>query len=463
MRRQAAPEAKEGRPSGGPLAFVPVALVVTACAGPQPTVPAPEAALERPLAAYREAGMIAGTAEFPAVARTGIVAGPGDSAFVLVGLSLPNSALRFERDASAFRADYTVTLVLVRDGEEVRRLTRRETVRVPGFVETARTDESVVFQEAIALPAGRYELHVEAGRDHAQPILTAVDTLDVPAWAAADPRVGGPLLLHEGGGRSRRELPPAVILNPRHAVSYGGERPILYVERYGAGEGETLALRLTDETGAEIRRFDLRVPAGPDAVRPAQVTLPVEDLPLGRLWLDVRDARGSGTPRIPLIVGISDRWIVANFEDVLQFLRYIATPREVDALRTADARERRALWEAFWARRDTVPETAVNEFRDRFFERIRRATAEFAEPGLPGWRTHRGEVYVVFGEPERVQERYLGRTARPNAIEWTYTDLPNGPLVLLFVDRAGLGRFVLSPASEAVFRSRADRLKPRVD
>jgi GWxTD domain-containing protein len=452
---------------GGPLAFLRIAALAAAavagCAGPRPEGPAPEAALERPLAAYREVGMIAGPADFPAVAGTGIVAGPGDSAFVLVGLSLPNSALRFERDAASFRADYSVTLVFRAGEREIRRLTRHESVRVPGFAETARTDESVVFQEAVSLPPGQYELRVEAGRDHALPILTAVDTLDVPSWAADETRLGGPLLLHEGGGRTRRDVPPAVILNPRHTVSYGGERPILYVERYGAGGEDTLFVRVLDEAGAEVRRVELRIAAGAEAVRPGRLVLSADDLPLGRLWLEVSDAKGTATPRIPLIVGISDQWIVANFDDVLHFLRYIATPREVDALRTTDARERREGWEAFWARRDETPQTPVNEFRDRFFERIRHATARFAEPGLAGWRTHRGEVYVVFGEPDRVQDRYLGRTDRPNAIEWSYTELPGGPLVLLFVDRIGLGRFALSPASEASFRTRADRLKPRVD
>lgn len=461
----AAPVAGEGRPPGGPLSFHPRPrlghlLLAAGCASTPPPDPGPSP-LERPLEALREVGMLAGPAEFPAVIGTGVLAGPADSAFVLIGLSLPNSALRFERDVTAFRAEYVVSLLFTRDGEEVRRVRRQETVLVPGYAETARTDESIIFQEAVLLAPGRYELAVEAGRSSSMPILQVLDTVEVPSFSTAAAAIGGPLLLHEGAGRDSRDVPPAVILNPRHTVSYGGERPILYVERYGGGEAETLIVRVIDERDLDVRRFELRVAADSGAVRAAQLELSVEDLPLGRLEIEVVDAAGNASPRVPMIVSVSDRWLLANFDDVLHFLRYIAAPHELDALREGDARERRDSWEEFWARRDPVPATPVNEFRTEFFERIRYATEHFAEPGMSGWRTHRGEAYVVLGPPDHVQDRFLGRgeVARANGIEWIYEALPGGRLSLLFIDGTGLGRYAFSPASEAAFRSVADRLR----
>jgi len=96
--------------------------------------------------------------------------------------------------------------------------------------------------------------------------------------------------------------------------------------------------------------------------------------------------------------------------------------------------------------------------------RTRTCSASFSrEPGgLPGWKTHRGEVYIVLGPPAFAQERYIGReefVGRPNAIEWLYQNVPGGRLALLFLDRTGFGRYELSPSSLSAFRGVADRLK----
>ncbi len=163
---------------------------------------------------------------------------------------------------------------------------------------------------------------------------------------------------------------------------------------------------------------------------------------------------------------ISDSWLVSNFEEVIEFLRYVAPAEELEGLARGTLEERRARWDAFWAERDPIPATPVNEFREEFFERIRVATQQFAEPGLPGWRTDRGEVYIVLGPPTRFMERpsarRAGRPGEPEAQEWVYERVPNvGPLRLIFLDATGFGAFRLSPSSEAAFRAVAERLRRR--
>jgi GWxTD domain-containing protein len=156
--------------------------------------------------------------------------------------------------------------------------------------------------------------------------------------------------------------------------------------------------------------------------------------------------------------------MVANFDDVLRFLSLIAYPAELDSMRKAVGAERRARWEKFWTVRDPLPATPINEFRDQFFERIRIATDEFAESGRPGWETDRGEVFVVFGAPDHVIERQVGRdmSAQPNFMEWVYESLPGGRLVLQFIDRNGFGRYELTQSSEGTFRTVAARMRPKL-
>ena len=189
--------------------------------------------------------------------------------------------------------------------------------------------------------------------------------------------------------------------------------------------------------------------------------IPTGSIPLGRFWLEATAGTDTVAERVPLVVTISDQWMVANIDEVFEFLRYIATPSELDSLRNATGDERSALWDRFWARRDPLPATPVNEFREEFFARIRAASLYFEEPGRAGWKTDRGEVYIVLGPPDYVRELRHGNqaSARPRAYEWVYERGPTGRLVLTFVDRNGFERYELTPSSAAAFRSAASRIR----
>lgn len=409
-------------------------------------------------------GLVTGPPHFPVVASLATVAGPGDSTYVILSMSLPNSALRFQRAESGFTAEYVVAAAFVQDSVEVRRIDAREAVHIGTFAETGRTDESIVFQQAVALRPGRYELRLQANDANSSRGFRKTDTLDVPVYGAMAARVSAPMLVYRAEGRASRSERPFLIANPRHAVPYGGESPRIYVESYGLPADQPLAVRVIGEGGENVWSANATLVRGDSAVRFGVVELPAASLPLGRFWVEVATA-GVMPSRTPLVLTISDQWMVANFDEMIEFLRYIAYPDELDSLRVGTPAERRQRWEAFWARRDPLPVTEINEYRDEFFQRVRYATEAFREPGgRLGWQSDRGEVYIVLGPPDQALERYVGvseMTGQPNAEEWYYSGAPGGRLTLLFLDRGGFGRYELTPSSESAFRGTAERMKPR--
>jgi GWxTD domain-containing protein len=461
-----------GHPRGGPRCFAACAALIAAatlagCAGasgPERPRPSRGEAFSRPLEIYRDLGFLTGSGQFPVVASFSTIAGPTDSTFVLIGMSMPNSALRFQRGDGGFYAEYSIDIAFMdTDSVQVRRFSASETVRIPSFSETGRTDESVVFQHAIAVPPGRYIVRVQANDQNSSRGFRMTDTLTAPSYGEGRQRLASPLLVYQADGRETRSELPKLIVNPRHTVPYGGEAPLLYLESYG--DEQPIDVEVLNEGGAVVWSARATLNEGEDALRYGVVPIPSETFPLGRFWVQI--ARGDGPrARTPLVLTISDQWMVANFEEVLQFLRYIAYPEEVDSLRLGTPTERRERWEAFWDRRNPLPMTGVNEYRDQFFQRVRYATEAFRESGgRAGWATDRGEVYIVLGPPDHAVERFVGRqdiSGRPNAEEWIYNAVPGGRLNLLFHDRTGFGRYELVPSSAAAFRSTAERLKPRL-
>jgi GWxTD domain-containing protein len=442
------------------------AALLAACGGqsgperPRPTRAEP---FSRPLEIYRDLGFMTGSGQFPAVASFATIAGPADSSYVLLGLSIPNSALRFQREGTGFFAEYNVQVAFLdHDSVTVKRFDARETVRIASFAETGRTDESIVHQQAFAMPPGRYILRLQAADANSSRGFRMTDTLTVPAYGTGVARLASPVLVYRAHGRTSRDSLPALIFNPRHTVPYGGEAPLLYLESYDTDA--PLDVQVVNDAGVALWSTRTRPSQGGQELRYAVVEIPSETLPLGRFWLNVAPG-GAAPARTPLVLTISDQWMVANFDEVLRFLRYIAHSDELDSLRVGSPAEQRAAWDRFWARRDPLPITDINEFRDQFFQRVRYATEAFRESGgRAGWQTDRGEVFIVLGAPDHVIERFVGRpelTGQPNAEEWTYDATPGGRLNLLFHDRSGFGRFELVPASSSAFRAAAERLKPR--
>ncbi len=455
---------RRGHRLGGPSRFrVLAAVLAVGCGGGAggPDGPSPRDGILRPLQVYQRLGLLTGTERFPAVASFSSLAGPADSTYVVFGLSMPNSALRFQREEDAFTARYTVALSFQQDSQVVRKVDDGGVVKVASFAETSRTDESVVFQTVVALTPGQYTVEVEARDAAGTRGFRSQDTLVVPAYRTGGRRLTTPLFVYRAEARAAPDASPEVIVNPRHTVPFGGEAPRMYLEAYDYPAGHPVRIRMTDDADREVWQAEVPLVDGGAGMGYALVDIPTASLPLGRFWLEATADTTDAPDRVPLVVTISDQWMVANFEEVFDFLDYIASSAELDSLRNASGDERSELWERFWARRDPLPATPVNEFREQFFERIRTATLYFAEPGTPGWKSDRGEVYIVLGSPDFVRELRYGSqvTARPKAYEWTYERGPTGRLVLVFLDRNDFERYELTPASESAFRAAASRTR----
>src|SRR6476661_1734838 len=87
---------------------------------------------------------------------------------------------------------------------------------------------------------------------------------------------------------------------------------------------------------------------------------------------------------------------------------YIITDEERAAFRQlSNDEERDNFIEAFWQRRDPTPDTEENEYKEEHYQRIAYANEHFAA-GVPGWRTDRGRIYIVFGKPDEIEDHPSG-------------------------------------------------------
>jgi len=141
-------------------------------------------------------------------------------------------------------------------------------------------------------------------------------------------------------------------------------------------------------------------------------------------------------------------------EDVV----YIISPEERSAfLHMSTNEEREQFIEAFWARRNPDPDSPENTFKEEHYRRIAYANEHYAS-GIPGWKTDRGRIYIMWGAPdetdshpsggtyERPPEEGGGETSTYPFEDWRYRYLEGiGENVIIeFVDPTMTGEYHLT-------------------
>jgi GWxTD domain-containing protein len=91
-------------------------------------------------------------------------------------------------------------------------------------------------------------------------------------------------------------------------------------------------------------------------------------------------------------------------EDVI----YIVTPEERSTfLRLQTNEEREQFIEQFWQRRNPDPDSVENTFKEEHYRRIAYTNEHFAS-GVPGWKTDRGKIYIMWGPPDEIESHPSG-------------------------------------------------------
>ena len=124
-------------------------------------------------------------------------------------------------------------------------------------------------------------------------------------------------------------------------------------------------------------------------------------------------------------------------------LIYLAAGSELGVYKSLTVEGKRRFLRDFWRKRDPTPDTPLNEQMGAFYKRIGDANERYREGGaaeIPGWRTDRGRIFILYGPPDDLLRRPQSGTSYPWEM-WKYTK--SRVLYYLFLDRTRLGNYSL--------------------
>jgi GWxTD domain-containing protein len=399
---------------------------------------------------YQRLGRLAAGDPLPFVGTVAFAAGQGDTVIAVLGLSLENRALSFQKEGTSFTARYRVDVSLQQPGGAAPiQVGQDEVVRVPSFQETLRNDESVLFQKSFRVLPGTYHVVVTLRDPSTNNQSKAEADFTAPDFQPGSTTV--PILAYQATGRGSAAENLSVVLNPRGSVAFGGDTLLAYIEGYGFAGPTRVPFEVRTEQDSVVYGDSLLFRGG-RAVESQVIRLRPDSMALGELKLSV--GQGPARREVSALVSFSTAWVVTNFDEMVSLLRYFGEDQRLAELRKAPPGDRPRLWREFWKATDPNPVTPDNEALNTYFTRLGLANTRFRDEGMPGWRTDRGEVFINIGDPDESYDASPASQGR--VIRWTYISLG---LNLFFADETGFGRFRLTPSSRAEFERTVSRLR----
>lgn len=356
-----------------------------------------------------------------------------------------NDQLQFVRiDSGRYRARYQITLEVFQDRISILHDYASRELDVTSYAETRSRDTRYDYEQVFQLSPGEYDLWIELHDQESDQVSRQSWPLEVPDLTKHPVWIGGLELLHlkqDSTGTDVQGVPIIgtdvdenlrplgfsflTITGNRKSESYAGEFSIRLV-RNRRTIYQLDSTRYIPPAGGHRSTFSF-----PESILSAgHYTLHLTGKLNGRKFSEKRDfnLRWQSLPRS-----------MSDMDLAIRQLQYIAPSRIWREMQHEEMQVRRDRFLAFWEARDPNPATEVNELQVEYYNRCNRADIMFSAGHLEGWRTDRGRIYILYGQPDTVESHPMNPDGYPYEV-WVYTDKD---LRFVFVDEYGFGDYRL--------------------
>ena len=378
-----------------------------------------------------------------------------------VYIQVPYDAIQFLLSGDKYAAAYDVTLnFLDEDGTAISEKGWTERVTVPLFEYAQAHRLFSLTQRSVSLTPGIYTMRTQVRDAESKKVFTVVKKIIVGNYATSSIAVSDLMLVNRMTAEGeKRTLAPNVSGNigeNRNSFSvffevYDQRVPDSLEVRYSITDGKgkeilsrTQSYRSRAQRNQMITRFDSMYYASGAYQLNVEVRSLLDDpneIPAMKQRAFV--VRWGNMP-----ISISDLSLA------IRQLKYLATNTELaqfDSVTTDDSR--RALFDAFWKKRDPNPATARNEYMEEYYSRVEYANKTFSHY-QPGWNTDMGMVFILFGSPNNVERHPFDIDSKPYEV-WSYFDYNR---TVVFVDETGFGDYkLLTPIWDMLQRLKASQ------
>lgn len=399
------------------------------------------------------------------------------AAYVEIHYNLTRNQLKFEPDEAGYIALIDFDLALKDTSGAIidtiswtagNRIERLSSLEKGGFLITDMITD--------VIPFGRYNVELKAS--NGGKTGRAIFPMEVPAFNPGSPQLSTIEFAYkiepDTAGRFVKNG-IRVMPNPSHDYTHESGFGHYYAEGYGLDVGPNgdsvflVAAEIMNADGAVIQKLPTLAYQKPGESAVISASFPLDSVGAGTYGLRVTLIDGGGTstrlnsfrvtvPRemartamlqgimkdFPEAVNITSEEDAKKFKDEITF---IAISDEMHLFESLPMEGKSSFQRDFWSRRDPDPSTPQNEFQIEHYKRFKYANTNFSrfQGGNPGWRSDRGRIFIIYGEPTEIER--FAPTPEARAWErWWYHGMEGG-VYFIFVDYEAAGDYTLLHSS----------------
>lgn len=349
--------------------------------------------------------------------------------------------LQFIRDGEQFKARYELTASVLNASDElVESDIKTHDVNVATFEETNSPFTYAFSEVSFDLEPASYQLIIGlTDLDSRRSGRNKVD-IDLIDYWKYDFGMSDLLLADTTwtGQDGRLMLQPNVLWD----LGTGSKMITVYFEVYSTFRFESVPVQLVIRTREDQPVYEWKQDITIQRFRtPVIQNISREKIQAGIYRIEIQVGRDRVLTR--RIKNLTIRWmnlpvITSDLDKAIDQLRYIASPKEIKAMKNAEGNKKAEMFEDYWKSVDPTPGTSINERMIEYYRRIEYANENFSGY-TEGWLTDRALVYIVLGPPDDIERYPFEQDSKPYII-WLYY-LKGREFV--FIDQTGFGDYRL--------------------
>ncbi|MFA6792853.1 MAG: GWxTD domain-containing protein [Candidatus Neomarinimicrobiota bacterium] len=348
-----------------------------------------------------------------------------------IRLSIPYDEILFVKNNLSYKGRFEISLMIFEGNERRVNESWIEVLTLNEFRVTNSRKQAVEVRRIYSLPPEKYRLEVQITDLRTQNRRKQVKEID---------------MLHLKNGKWM--LGDLYLVEGRDPEGKSGDIPdVIYIGFTASGISGTYPFTYTLFTGEQPvkhGRFDIEL-----VPQKHEYIFPVRTADLGYnqylLLMQASIDEEKYERRIPLrIAWTGSSELIPNLGEAIEQMRYLSHTgyfpvRNYRKALNSPSAEQRDFFNEVWDQLDPTPGTERNELMDEYYYRIQVANRRFSGQ-REGWRSDRGMIYVIYGEPDAVEEHYMEINTKPYII-WYYYSVNRS---FIFIDYTGFGDYQLS-------------------
>ncbi len=351
-------------------------------------------------------------------------------------LSIPYDEIHFVKQNSQFKGRFDISIMIFEGKEKRVSESWIEKLSLNEFKLTNSRKKTIEMHKSYDLMPGKYRLEVLITDLKTQNRRKQIKEIDMSKLSIGPLMIGDLYFIKDSTAIKGGEDMPEIIYVGFTASGIEGKYPFTYIlqsknKTLKQGKFEVKLVKERHEYVFPVRTADLNY---------NQYFLTLITV------IDSIEYKRS----IPLRVQwIGTSSLIPNLEDAIEQMRYLShtgyfSSRTYKKMINAQGKEKRDYFTETWKSIDPTPHTENNELMNEYYYRVHVANQRFSGH-REGWRSDRGMIFIIYGEPDAVEEHNMEIDTKPYMI-WYYYSVNRR---FIFIDYTGFGDYQLSePLSE---------------